>query len=246
LPVLAQPAAGSGFFGTGEQSSDGVVRHLQTLAMVQDRIIPSLALELVRVARAADTIMVNVAPLGVFGLTVGGIAVPTGRASEIWLNFSSAAPRALSAIEVLDHGAAAGSLADKIAIVGASAAGLKDVRQTPIGRMPGVYLHARAVDNMLSGSLLWRPPWYKPLEIALMIAAGLVAVVAAGFSDRRVVVAAWLAIAALGFGGSYALFAVGRLLIDPSAAVISATVLVFAILLIGALRHGRASPAIAR
>ena len=246
LPVLAQAAAGSGFFKAGVQTEDGVVRHLLTLAMVQDHVVPSLALELARVAQATDDVTVKVSPFGISGLTFGGIAVPTGRASEIWPNFSTAAPRTLSAIAVLDRSAAAESLAGRIAIVGASAVGLMDVQQTPIGRMPGVYLHARAVDNMLSGNLLWRPPWYKPLEIALMIAGGLIVVVAAGFFGRRVVVAAWLTMIVLGFGGSYALFAIGRLLIDPSAAVIAATALVFVILLIGALRQDRPAPAIAR
>jgi adenylate cyclase len=213
---------------------------------VQDHVVPSLALELARVAQATDAVTVNVSPFGISGLTFGGIAVPTGRASEIWPNFSTDAPRTLSAVAVLDRSVPAESLAGKIAVVGASAIGLMDVRQTPIGRMPGVHVQARALDNMLSGSLLWRPPWYKPLEIALMIAGGLVVIVAAGFFSRRVVVAAWLTMTVLWLGSSYALFAVRRMLIDPSASIITATALVFIILLIGALRQDRPAPATAR
>ena len=111
--------------------------------------------------------------------------------------------------------------------------------------MPGVYLNARALRDMLAGALLQRPAWSEPLEIALMIASGLAVIVAAGARRRGAFIMLWLAASVAIVGGSIALHRVDRLLIDPSASVIATTALVFAILLIGALRQDRATPAFA-
>jgi len=46
-------------------------------------------------------------------------------------------------------------LKDKIVLVGASAAGLLDIRSTPFAAaVPGVQIHATAVDNILQGDAL--------------------------------------------------------------------------------------------
>src|SRR5262249_55417668 len=151
------------------------LRRVPTLARLRSTteaeptpIVLGLALALVKVAQSADGIAVDVGPLGIGQVAVGDVRIRTGRSGEAWPNFAIEAPRALSAVRVLQGGLAAGSLAGKIAIVGASAAGLRDVRQTPIGMMSGVYLHARALSDMLDGTLLRRPAWCDPVEIAAM------------------------------------------------------------------------------
>jgi adenylate cyclase len=146
---------------------------------------------------------------------------------------------------VLDGDVPAGLLAGRIAIIGATAVGLRDTRQTPVGPMPGVYLNARALRDMLTGSLLQRPAWSEPLEIALMIASGLAVIVAAGAPRRRMFVALWLTASPAIIGGSIALHRADGLLLDPTAPVDSTTLLVFAILLLVTLRQDRAKPAFA-
>ena len=45
-----------------------------------------------------------------------------------------------------------------IVFIGTSAAGLEDIRSTPLVRaLPGVELHAQIVENMLTGTFLSRP-----------------------------------------------------------------------------------------
>ena len=244
LPVLAQAAAGTGFISMS-LDPDGVARHLPMLARVGDQIVPGLALELARVARAADQETVDVGQLGVAGVTVGDVFVPTDRSGEVWLNFALASPRSLSVRAVLDGEVPAGSLAGRIAIIGTSAAGLRDLRQTPIGPTPGVFLIARALRDMLAGALLLRPAWSGPLEIALMIASGLAVIVAAGARRRRGVITLWLALTAATIGASVALHRADGLLLDPGAPVVATTALLFAVLLLFALRQDRAKPAFA-
>ena len=58
--------------------------------------------------------------------------------------------------------------------VGTSAAGLLDIRATPLGQnVPGVSLHAQALEQILTGSFLARPDWADGLEITVVAAAGL-------------------------------------------------------------------------
>ncbi|MBI3513596.1 MAG: CHASE2 domain-containing protein [Proteobacteria bacterium] len=247
LPLLARTAAGSGFLALYlNPDPDGVVRHMPMLARVGDHILPGLALELARVARATEPPSVEVGWFGIERATIGGLAVPTDRTGEVWPNFALASPRGVSAHAVLEGGVAPGSLAGRIAIIGASAAGLRDIRQTPVGHMPGVYLHARALRDMLAGTLLRRPGWAGPVEIALMIASGLGVIVVAGARRRRGFITFWLVSMAATVGASVALHRWYGLLTDATAPVIATTVLVFAILLIVAQRQDRAKAAFPR
>ncbi len=60
---------------------------------------------------------------------------------------------------------------DKVVFIGASAAGVEDLKHTAIGpRTPGVYLHASAYGNLLSKDMLtFAPPFIQSLMIGIMI-----------------------------------------------------------------------------
>ncbi len=60
---------------------------------------------------------------------------------------------------------------DKVVFIGASAAGVEDLKHTAMGpRTPGVYLHASAYGNLLSRDLLiFAPSFVQPAMIGLMI-----------------------------------------------------------------------------
>jgi adenylate cyclase len=247
LPMLAQPAAGAGFLALYlNPDPDGVIRHLPMLARVRDDIVPGFALELARIARSAEQSLVAVGRFGIESVTIGGLVVATDRSGEIWPNFALTSPRGVSAHVVLDGGVAPGLLAGRIAIIGASASGLRDIRQTPVGPMPGVYLNARALRDMLAGTLLQRPAWSGLVEIALMIASGLGVIVVTGARRRRGFIAFWLASTAATVGASVALHRSYGLLIDATAPAITTTALVFAILLLVARRQDRAKLAFPR
>ncbi len=247
LPVLTRSAAGSGFLALYLNAEpDGVVRHLPMLVRVDDGILPGFALELVRVARSATQTSVRAGRFGITNVAIGDLVMPTDRTGEAWPNFALPSPRGVSAHVVLDGGVAPNSLAGRIAVIGATAAGLRDIRQTPVGPMPGVYLNARAARDMLAGTLLQRPAWSGPIEIALMIASGLGVIVVAGARRRRGFVTFWLASTAAMVGTSVALHRSDGLLLDAAAPVITTTLLVFAILLLVTQGQNRAVPAFTR
>ena len=71
---------------------------------------------------------------------------------------------------------------DKIVIIGATAAGLLDLRATPMGGvMPGFLIQATALDNLVQGNPIWRvtPATRAAIVFALAVAAGALAMIRA-------------------------------------------------------------------
>ena len=58
-------------------------------------------------------------------------------------------------------------------IVGTTAAGLKEIRTTPLeAAQPGVEIHATIIDNLLSGDPIAAPRWARGLQILLVLVPG--------------------------------------------------------------------------
>jgi adenylate cyclase len=241
LPELAAAAAGLGFFSVGPGDDDGVVRHLAMLASVADVVYPALALELARLSQDADKVLIVSAGSGaVDQLAIPPkLVVPTGWEGDVRPRFKITPLPTASIADLLEHAPEPGSLAGKIALVGTSAVGLRDIRMTPVGALPGVHLHAVALDNMLTGSLLWRPAWTKTAELAAMLVGGLAVMVATLAATRRRLLGVWLGFDALAVVLSQALFHLWGLLVDPTAPLIATTALVFASLALDALGRER-------
>ena len=81
----------------------------------------------------------------------------------------------ISAKDVLQGSASADLLHGKIALLGASAAGLLDLRSTPVGqRYIGVEAHANLIAGLLDGSIRQQPAWSDGLEFFLLFVVALV------------------------------------------------------------------------
>ena len=61
-------------------------------------------------------------------------------------------------------------LKDKIVFIGSSAAGLMDIRSTPVApQIAGVELHANIIDNLLNQKSIIAPAWAKGMQIMLIV-----------------------------------------------------------------------------
>ncbi len=88
---------------------------------------------------------------------------------------------------------------DKIVLVGATAAGLLDLRATPMGGvLPGYLLHATALDNLLHADPIRRAT--RPVRAALLLGLGIVCGAAAMVRAARVGPAVTIGIAVLYLG----------------------------------------------
>lgn len=183
LPVLMQQAAGIGTVNW-LPSGDQVVRRVPLLVSVGGAIYPSLPLEAARVAMRESTIFVRSSggsgvpafgqSTGVETIRVGATVLPTEGNGEMWLRFSEHDPaRDIPAHRILDGSFAADEVKDRYILIGVSAPGLLDLRATPLqSAVPGVVVHAQALEQILSGAHLARPAFATGFELLFLLAVG--------------------------------------------------------------------------
>jgi adenylate cyclase len=188
LAELDAAATGIGAISLSPHDQQGVVRQVPMLWARDGKIYPSLSLEALRVAQGEETIVIHTAAKGlpaVESVRVGAYEVATSRAAELRIHFTPHRPeRYVSALDVLNGTADLASLVTgHIVLIGASATGLLDIRATPLGEtVPGVSVHAQALEQILTGTSIARPDWADGLEVVWTIAIGLVVLVSGAFS----------------------------------------------------------------
>lgn len=186
---------------------DQVVRRVPLLVSVAGKLYPSLSLEALRLTKGETTVFVKSSggsgilsfgqQTGVDSVRVGDAIFGTDADGQVWQRFSNNdAKRYVSAHKVLDGSFNPAEFAGRIVLIGSSAAGLLDLRATPLETsVPGVEIHAQALEQMLSGDTLFRPAYATGLELAFLIAAG--AIVSYAIRKSGAVVAAILAAASI-------------------------------------------------
>ncbi len=110
-------------------------------------------------ATGGDALAIKRDAAGVSGLVIGGNWLPTERDGRFWVHYTGMIRRdSSSALDVLEGRVPAERLQNRIALVGASAVGLQDLRPTPLEpAMPGVVIHAQVLETILAGAPLVRP-----------------------------------------------------------------------------------------
>jgi adenylate cyclase len=82
--------------------------------------------------------------------------------------------RYVSAADVIGHRLKEGELKDRIILVGTSAAGLVDLRVTPVGETyPGVEAHANVISGLLDGKVFYKPDYALGVDVSVIVLAGL-------------------------------------------------------------------------
>src|SRR3546814_20189478 len=75
----------------------------------------------------------------------------------------------------MDDPAVQARIADHIVLIGASAAGLKDLRPSPLDpAAPGVVLQAQVIEQIMLGRYLSRPDWAGGAEFVFLVVLGTV------------------------------------------------------------------------
>ena len=138
-----------------------------------------LSLEMLRVASGAGSIGIVTSRTGIRGATVGSLFMPTDAQGRAYPYFTpSYDARYVSAADILDGSYDLSRLRGGAMLLGVTALGLVDEKQTPVGLMPGVEVHAQLFESMLTGNLLRRPAIVSSIEIALVVAIGLLTIFA--------------------------------------------------------------------
>jgi serine phosphatase RsbU (regulator of sigma subunit)/CHASE2 domain-containing sensor protein len=216
VPDVDAGAAGHALLSTAPGSGE-VLRRLPLLGAVGDTLVPGLAIELLRVAAGAPAFTVRSDPGGVRAVGIGkDVVVPTDRDGSMWVHFTPHDDaRFVSAASVLAGQVPRERLERKLVLVGVTALGLADQHVTPLGeRLPGVEIHAQALENVFDGWVLARPRWAAWAEAgALLVAGGLVVALTPTAGMIRAAILA-LGLAGALLGGSFAVYRQLGLLLD--------------------------------
>ena len=183
---------------------DGVVRAIPPVIEAPDgTYVPSLSLALYALAEELEG-QLTFRP---DGWQIGDRLIPTGGAHLMDVNFSTPDeyPR-YSAADVIAGDVPADAFDGKIVLIGATALGLGDTRLTPLDKAtgePGVFVHANALNTMLTRAFLF-PDGRGSVLLAVFVVAFLAALAVA-------FIRVWAApVIVLGIGTAYALTAFWR------------------------------------
>jgi len=237
IKILDEAANGIGSMSIG--NNDAIVRQLPTFERIGDQLVPSLALEMTRVALGASTYQIKSsnasseeafgAHTGINNIKIGPLTIPTTANGNAWIYFTpSRNILTVSAADVLSGAVLPEFFEGKIALVGTSAAGLLDLRSTPTEKnIPGVTIIAQFIQQIFANEFLQRPDWLFGAEFL----TGLILAVLITLSIHALGPIGGLSILILGSGGiiglSYYFFKSKLFLVDPiSPLIISLSVYV--------------------
>ncbi len=216
LPVLEQSASGRGL-ATIWTERDGIVRRVPMMMLAQGVVMPSLSLEMLRVATGATTLLIRTNSAGIQSVTIPPYVIPTDSHAQVWVHFAphDYSARFVSIADIFDGKVPADRFRQRLVLVGTSSAGLLDAKTTPIDPvMPGVEVHAQVLESILAKSVLSAPNWSVAAELLSAIVVGLIIVWLAPILNPIWLLVFGAAIVALSVGASWYLYVHDQLLID--------------------------------
>ena len=170
LEKLEKSAKGLGAISFLDQM-DGIVRSLPLILRFNNKLYPTMGLEMIRVGSKQKNIFIELDEVGIKKLSVRPLKISSDPNSVFWIRYKqSQKDQYISASSVYDEKFEEGFFKDKYVLIGASAQGLFDRVKTPLGvTMPGVEVHANVIENILDNSYLVRNPKVYIVELLFSI-----------------------------------------------------------------------------
>ena len=232
IKLLDASAQGVGSMSIG--NNDAIVRQLPTFESIGDQLIPSLAIEMTRVAVGASTFQIKSsnasseeaygAQTGINNIKLGPLTIPTTAKGNAWIYFTATKNiSTVSAVDVISGAIPPEFFEGKVALVGTSASGLLDLRSTPTEKnIPGVTIIAQFIQQIFANEFLQRPDWLFGAEFL----AGLILALLITLSIQALGPIGGLSVLVGGSGGiigsSYYFFKSKLFLVDPISPLIIA------------------------
>jgi len=229
LPDLLGAAKGLGAINYAPDS-DLIVRKVPLafrVTLPESALFPSLDAEALRVAQGASTILIKSsnasgqrafgASTGVIEVKIGDVITATDADGAVRVRFAGHKPgRLLPACQVLAGKVDKSEIEGRIILIGTSAAGLKDLRSTPIDTsVGGVEVHAELLEHVLTGAKLARPDYALGLEAVVLFFGALIAYMLARHLRPSPAAVGALGLIGLSVGASYSAFRYADLMFDP-------------------------------
>ncbi len=184
LDVLQKSAYSGGFFDNPLLDDDGVFRRVPLLQEYEDSLHESLALALTRAAMGSPKIELIVESnpedkneLFLEWVKIGDVVIPVDERAGVLVPYIGLQKSFayIPAIDVLNKEVAKEKLQGKIVLFGTSAAGMLDLRTTPLeAAFPGVEIHANIIQGVLDQTVMHKPGYTAGFEFILLLVLGLI------------------------------------------------------------------------
>jgi adenylate cyclase len=185
VSALQQASGAGGFFNGSLIDADGLFRRAPMLMGFEGQLYEHLSLAMVRRLLGSPPLELLTAggyagdAVGserIEGLRVGAFDIPIDAQGAAWVPYRGVQGSFpyVSAAQVLNRQVDPQLLKGAIVLVGATAAGLMDLRATPVQNIyPGVEINATLIAGMLDQAIKYRPPYTTGLELALLALIGI-------------------------------------------------------------------------
>jgi adenylate cyclase len=160
----------SGFFNTLPDHG-GMIRRIPMLMRYHDMLYPSLTLEMIRIYKNVQRVIVQNSKTGVDAIVLEDLVIPTDRYARANINFRGASKSFLyiSASDIIEKKVDNSLVRGKFVLIGTSAVGLSDLKPTPFDSvMPGVEIHANMIDTILAEDIISVPANIELIDLMII------------------------------------------------------------------------------
>ena len=170
LETLEKSVKGLGSISFLDQT-DGIIRSLPLLVRFDNKIYPTMGLEMIRVGNNQKNIYVEMNEVGINRISARPYKILSDPNGIIWIRYkNSIKSQYISSSDVYDGKFPENFFKDKYVLIGASAQGLFDLVKIPLGvTIPGVEVHANVIENIIDQSFLIRNPNTYVFELIFAI-----------------------------------------------------------------------------
>ena len=170
LETLEKSVKGLGSISFLDQT-DGIIRSLPLLVRFDNKIYPTMGLEMIRVGNNQKNIYVEMNEVGINRISARPYKILSDPNGIIWIRYkNSIKSQYISSSDVYDGKFPENFFKNKYVLIGASAQGLFDLVKTPLGvTIPGVEVHANVIENIIDQSFLIRNPNTYVFELIFVI-----------------------------------------------------------------------------
>jgi len=175
LEILEKNVKGLGSISFLDQL-DGIIRSLPMVVKLDNKLYPTMGLEMVRVGSKQKNIYIELNEIGIQRVSARPFKIKTDPNGIIWIKYKkSSKDQYISASDVFEGNFEKNFFNNKYVLIGASAQGLFDLVKIPLGTtVPGVEVHANVIENILDQSYLIRNPNTYLFELLFSILMALV------------------------------------------------------------------------
>lgn len=182
LSQIQSVSVWNGFFDNPMVDSDGVYRRVPMIQSYQEKYYPSLALSMLLALFGEDSVtpVIETDVTGdkdaLVAIDAAGLEIPVDQHGAVLVPYRG--PQGsfpyVSATDVIRGNVDPLLLEGAIALVGTSAAGLLDLRVTPMSnRYSGVEVHANILSGLLDEKILHQPDYTLGVELVQLIISGI-------------------------------------------------------------------------